>query len=100
MNVLIKTQFTNTKGTAIIALLKDETLTTALENIAIAFNVSSERLKGDFKGDFKEIISFYVGELKVYLLGLGEKPSSNDTINAFRNLSFAQLHCWPPKGLD
>jgi leucyl aminopeptidase len=90
MNALIKTQFTQSKGTVIIPILKNETLATTLDNIAVSFSVSTERLKGDFKGDFKESISFYVGEMKVYLLGLGEKPSSNDIITAFRNLSFQQ----------
>jgi leucyl aminopeptidase len=90
MNVLIKTQLTHTHGTVIIPILKNETLATSLDNIAASFSVSSERLKGDFKGDFKEITSFYVGEMKVYLLGLGEKPSSNDILTAFRNLSFSQ----------
>jgi leucyl aminopeptidase len=90
MNALIKTQFTLSKGTAIIPILKNETLSTILDNIAVIFGVSAERLKVDFKGDFKEVTPFYAQEMKVYLLGMGEKPSSNDVVTAFRNLSFLQ----------
>jgi leucyl aminopeptidase len=90
MNALIKTQITKITGTAIIPLLKDETLAPTLENIAVAFSVSAERLKSDFKGDFKESITFYANDTKVYLLGLGDKPTSIDILTAFRNLSFMQ----------
>ena len=88
MKALIKTQFAKPLGTVIIPVLKNETLGDTLHNIATEFGISSERLKNDFKGDFKEINSFYDGETKVYLLGLGEKPSSLDIIAAFRNVSF------------
>ena len=90
MKASIQTQFTKPKGTVIISLLKNDSLPETLEKVAATFGVSPERLKGDFKGDFKETTSFYDQDTKVYLLGLGEKPSPADIITAFRSLSFQQ----------
>ncbi len=90
MKASIKTRFTKPKGTVIIPILKNESLTETLEKVAVTFGVSSDRLKSDLKGDLKETTSFYEKDTKVYLLGLGEKPSSADIIAAFRNLSFQQ----------
>ena len=90
MKALIKTHFTKSMGTVIIPVLKNETFTATLETIAAAFELPSERLKSDFKGDFKEIAPFHASETKIYLLGLGDKPNANDILVAFRNLSFLQ----------
>lgn len=91
MKILINTTF-NIKnfGTVIIPMLKNDTLNGALETIGTTFDIVVERLKTDFKGDFKEMTYFYNGQTRIYLLGLGEKPNSNDVLLAFRNLSFSQ----------
>ena len=90
MKALIKTEFKKIAGTVIIPLLKNESLNSVLEGIATEFGIPTERLKADFKADAKETISFYSEATKIYLLGLGEKPSSGDVIAAFRNISFQQ----------
>lgn len=91
MKVLINTLFsTQSLGTVIIPILKNDTLSATLESIGTTFGVAAERLKTDLKGDFKEITHFYSGQTRIYLLGLGEKPTSNDIITAFRNFSFSQ----------
>lgn len=91
MKVLINTTFsTQNYGTVIIPILKNETLSDTLAHIGAVFNVAVERLKTDLKGDFKEITHFYSGQTRIYLLGLGENPNSNDVISAFRNISFTQ----------
>ncbi len=77
-------------GTVIIPILKNDTLNGALETIGTTFDIVVERLKTDFKGDFKEMTYFYKGQTRIYLLGLGEKPNNNDVLLAFRNLSFSQ----------
>ena len=81
---------TQNLGTIIIPTMKNDLLSSTLEIIGATFNVSVERLKTDFKGDLKESTHLYSGQTRIYLLGLGEKPSSNDVITAFRNLSFSQ----------
>ena len=90
MKALIKSRFTKPQGTVVIPILKNEKLTETLESVALTFGISPERLKGDLKGDLKETTSFYENDTKIYLLGLGEKPSSSDIIAAFRSLSFLQ----------
>ena len=90
MKALIKTEFKKIEGTVIIPLLKNESLSSTLESISVEFGIPTERLKADFKADSKETISFYSDATKIYLLGLGEKPSSGDVIAAFRNISFQQ----------
>jgi leucyl aminopeptidase len=91
MKISINTTFnTENFGTVIIPMLKNDTLNGALETIGLTFDIASERLKTDFKGDFKEITYFYKGQTRIYLLGLGEKPNNNDVLLAFRNLSFSQ----------
>ena len=90
MKAIIKTQLQNLQGTVIIPVLKNIHLTDALDQIATAFNASAQRLKSDFKGDFKEITTFFEGDTKIYLLGLGEKTGSGDILSAFRSLSFQQ----------
>jgi leucyl aminopeptidase len=90
MKAIIKTQFQDLQGTVIIPVLKNIHLTDTLDQIATAFNASAKRLKSDFKGDFKEITSFFQGNTKIYLLGLGEKMGSGDILSAFRSLSFQQ----------
>ncbi len=77
-------------GTVIIPILKSNSLNGTLETIGMTFAINFERLKTDFKGDFKEITYFYKGQTRIYLLGLGERPNSNDVLLAFRNLSFSQ----------
>jgi leucyl aminopeptidase len=90
MKALIKTQLLNLRGTVIIPISKNIHLTDTLEQIATAFNMSITRLKSDFKSDFKEIFTFFQGDTKIYLLGLGEKTGSGDILAAFRSLSFQQ----------
>jgi leucyl aminopeptidase len=90
MKAIIKTQIQNLQGTVIIPVLKNIHLTDMLDQIATAFNASAQRLKSDFKGDFKEITTFFEGDTKIYLLGLGEKTGSGDILSAFRSLSFQQ----------
>lgn len=90
MKTLIKTHLLNLQGTVIIPILKNVNLTDTLEQIATAFNMSALRLKSDFKGDFKEVTAFFQGDVKIYLLGLGEKTGSGDILAAFRTLSFQQ----------
>ena len=90
MKALIKTQLLNLQGTVIIPVLKNVHLTDTLEQIAAAFDVSPQRLKSDFKSDFKEVTTFFQGDNKIYLLGLGEKTGSGDVLAAFRSLSFQQ----------
>lgn len=90
MKALIKVQFKKPKGTVIIPLLKNESTTETLDKVAAVFGVSPERLKNDCKGDMKETMHFYDKDTKVYILGLGEKPTVTDVVSAFRNLSFQQ----------
>lgn len=91
MKILINKTFdTENFGTVIIPMLKNDTLNSALETIGTTFDIAAERLKSDFKGDFKEMTYFYKGQTRIYLLGLGERPNSNDVLLAFRNLSFSQ----------
>ncbi len=92
MKTSINSNFVKINGTVIIPILKSKSLDSALENVANEFNMSFERLKSEFKADFKEVSCFFDNETKVNLLGLGEKPSSSDIIAAFRNLSFQQKH--------
>ena len=87
---IYKTFNTENFGTVIIPILKNDTITGTLEAIGTTFNIAAERLKSDFKGDIKEMTYFYKGYTRIYLLGLGEKPNSNDVLLAFRNLSFSQ----------
>jgi leucyl aminopeptidase len=90
MKATIKTKFSLNNGTVIIPIIKNATYNVTLENIAQAFDISPTRLKGELKGDIKEITHFYVADTKIYLLGLGEKPSSGDILAAFRHISFQQ----------
>jgi leucyl aminopeptidase len=90
MKALIKTQLLNLSGTVIIPVLKNVHLADTLEQIASVYEMSAQRLKSDFKADFKETTSFFQGDTKIYLLGLGEKTGSGDVLAAFRSLSFQQ----------
>ncbi len=91
MKILINTTFnTQNIGTVIIPILKNDTINGTLDSIGTTFDIAAERLKTDFKGDFKEMTYFYKGQTRIYLLGLGEKPNNNDILLAFRNLSFSQ----------
>ena len=91
MKILINRTFnTQNFGTVIIPILKSDSLNGTLETIGTTFAIAFERLKTDFKGDFKEITYFYKGKTRIYLLGLGERPNNNDVLLAFRNLSFSQ----------
>ena len=91
MKILINRTFnTQNFGTVIIPILKSDSLNETLETIGTTFAIAFERLKTDFKGDFKEITYFYKGQTRIYLLGLGERPNNNDVLLAFRNLSFSQ----------
>jgi leucyl aminopeptidase len=91
MKILTVTSFSLSKqGSVIIPILKNEALNEALKKIAKVYQVSEQRLLTDVKGDFKEMTNFYVGDTRISLLGLGEKPSVADTITAFRNFSFSQ----------
>ena len=55
MKVLIKTILLKPQGTIIIPILKNDSLNDTLAAISTAFDMSFQRLKSDFKGDFKEI---------------------------------------------
>jgi leucyl aminopeptidase len=90
MKALVKNTFDRLKGTAIIPVIKNRSLSKTLENIASAFNLPADRIKSDLKGDLKEYTCFYSGEMKIYLLGLGDKPNAGDTLAAFRAISFQQ----------
>jgi leucyl aminopeptidase len=90
MKAIIKNTFERLKGTVIIPVVKNQSLAKTLDNIAREFNLTSERIKGDLKGDLKEFTCFYIGETKIYLLGLGDKPNAGDTLAAFRAISFQQ----------
>ena len=92
MKILTSTTFSaQSHGTVVIPILKNATFDATLAAIAEEFTVPIERLRTDFKADFKEITSFYAADsVRVSLLGLGEKPNANDILSAFRNLSFTQ----------
>ena len=62
----------------------------------------AEAAQGDFKGDLHETALLYSpGGQKNWLLGLGEKPTSNDYLKAFRKLCFCQKNKLPAAvGID
>ena len=91
MEILISTTFDAPQnGTVLIPVLKNTTFTTTIEAIATSFGVSATRLATDFKGEAKEMASFYADSTRICLVGLGEKPTNADIISAFRSVSFAQ----------
>ena len=91
MKILISTAFDAPKsGTVLIPILKNTTFTATIEAIAAYFGVPSARLATDFKGEAKEVASFYADSTRICLVGLGEKPTNADIIAAFRNVSFSQ----------
>jgi leucyl aminopeptidase len=90
MKAITKSLYTKPQGTVVIPVQKNNILDATLDNIAAAFDVSNQRLKSDFKADFKEITSFFDGDTKIYLLGLGEKNNAADFLAAFRTFSIQQ----------
>lgn len=50
--------------------------------------VSPEILKKDFKGENGDIHTLYQNNKRIFLIGLGEKPSLNTTVKCFRKFSF------------
>lgn len=91
MKILISTAFDAPKnGTVLIPILKNTTFTATIETIAAHFGVSVPRLTTDFKGEAKEVASFYADSTRICLVGLGEKPTNADIIAVFRNVSFSQ----------
>ncbi len=77
----------------IIPIAQDDALHLRLGHIADKYEVAFHQLENDFKADPKEVLAFYLpasqGALqKVYLLGLGKKSGSTETIKAFRNFFF------------
>lgn len=84
-------------GALIIPLAQGDGLQERLSGIAARFGWPAALLQTDFKADLKETASFYVaatgqppaGSLqKVYLLGLGSRPGSQETLKAFRHFFF------------
>jgi leucyl aminopeptidase len=91
MKIIIKTAYEPlTNGTVIIPILKTSNFADTLTQLAESFGVSNYRLNNDFKAEAKELLPFYVGDTRVCLLGLGEKPTTSDIIAAFRSASFSQ----------
>jgi leucyl aminopeptidase len=91
MKILISTAFDAPKnGTVLIPILKNTTFTATIEAIAAAFGIPATRLATDFKGEAKELASFYADSTRICLVGLGEKPTHADIIAAFRSVSFSQ----------
>lgn len=94
MTTLIKSKFESFDGTLIIPIYKNGTSSETIAKIALEFGLNPDRLTLDLKCEAKEMTSFYAQKadktLKIYLLGLGEKPTSADIITIFRSLSFQQ----------
>ncbi len=76
----------------VYALIKDDTLSKQLSNIAKQYKVAAALLENDFKAAHKEVVSFYANkkgeEQKIYLVGLGEKAGFAEVLSAFRSFIF------------
>jgi leucyl aminopeptidase len=91
MEILISTTFKAPEnGTVLIPIIKNTAFTATIEAIAASFGVSPTRLTTDFKGEAKELASFYADSTRICLIGLGEKPTNADIITACRTASFSQ----------
>jgi leucyl aminopeptidase len=91
MEILISTTFNAPEnGTVLIPIIKNTAFTAAIDAIAASFGVSPARLTTDFKGEAKELVSFYADSTRICLIGLGEKPTNADIITACRTASFTQ----------
>jgi leucyl aminopeptidase len=86
----------------IFPLLDDEKLAENLSKIARQAGVSAEILRQDFKANLKEILPIYSSKnSKIYLLGLGKKPSQIDFLKTFRSFFYHQKKKLPPHvGID
>jgi leucyl aminopeptidase len=56
------------------------------------FSGLSAYLQADFKGDFSEIHPFYAQGIRIFLVGLGEKPKFGDLLKAFRGFGIKCKH--------
>jgi leucyl aminopeptidase len=75
-------------GCLVIPIAKDKFLTAPLYDLNTEFPPQLETLKRDFSADKGETCFFYNGEQKVWLLGLGEKPSFATALDVFKNFSY------------
>lgn len=77
--------------TVVIPVLKAENLSESILNPFFPDgNPVAQRLASEIKGEVKETTVFFSEYKKVYVIGLGDKPTFNTVLSAFKNLAFNQ----------
>lgn len=85
----------------IVPVAQQTGLEAVLSLVADLTDTPIELLKSDFKAGARELQTLYFTEenkrKRLYLLGLGESPRTNDVLNAFRSLVFKRKANLPTK---
>lgn len=91
MNIQVESLKNADRNTVLYPVLKNDETKNIIETIAKQTGVDAVRLNEDFKGNLKEVHSFYGNEnSKIFLLGLGDSATTNEYIQTCR--SFAHKH--------
>ncbi len=90
MKITLETQVDLSKG-LVLPIVKDDQLADTLENVAVQVGLPASSLQTDFMADRHDVLPVYqpTGQ-KLYLLGLGEKPTTMDWLRTFRKFFFNQ----------
>ncbi len=85
MKISIVTQSNPATNATVLPLIQDQFLSAALIAFSKEANIDTAFLEADFKANKGEQIMFYVGQKRVYLLGLGKTPTENDLVKTVRS---------------
>lgn len=92
MHITINHQIENLSEGLLIPIVKQASYENALASVSELTGLPLNLLKEDFKAEKKEIQTFYFQKenktKRIFLLGLGEKPTSADIIDSFRSFIY------------
>ncbi len=91
MQINLLTAPKQSNQTLVFPVLQSDYLSKHFEQIAATAEITETLLFTEFKADYKEITHFFnAAGQKIFLLGLGKKPTSAEVIKAFRTLFYQQ----------
>jgi leucyl aminopeptidase len=92
MKIIFQSKVEDYPQVVVFPLIQDGNQIANIEKIAKRLRFSAELIKNDFKANLKECLPVYTqGKTsKVYLLGLGEKPTFADYLAAARSFTHQQ----------
>ncbi len=89
MNIIVSSQLEQHPDTIIVPVIGNGAHEATLDAIEKHYDLkASAALRQDFKAEHAEVHIVYTATQRLYLLGLGTKPSFTDVIRALRSLAY------------